>query len=223
MREALDKEKLKAVYDRVARRYDRQHAFLTAKSDQRGRIILVDKAVSPGDKVLDCGGGTGSTALLAARKVGRSGKVVIIDMSKEMLAVARNRVSQAGLTDRVEFKIGDMLDLPYEDNSFDTALSTYSMCPLFDPAKGALEIFRVVRPGGCIGVAHSTDPETPLAKWLADKVESIVWLMPSISLGCRSVSVLPALERIGCRTIFKKQIGMPLWPFLVFVVEKPAA
>ena len=223
MREALGKEKLKAVYDRVARRYDRQHSFLTARSDQRGRTILVDKAVSPGDKVLDCGGGTGSTALLAARKIGKSGEVVLLDMSKGMLAVARDKVAQAGLIDGVEFKIGDILDLPYEDSSFDAALSTYSMCPLHDPAKGAMELYRVVRPGGRIGVAHSADPETPLAKWLADKVESAVWLIPSISLGCRPVSVLPTLEQIGCRTVFKKHIGMPLWPFLVFVVEKPAA
>jgi demethylmenaquinone methyltransferase/2-methoxy-6-polyprenyl-1,4-benzoquinol methylase len=223
MRAALDKEKLKAVCDRVARRYDFQHSFLTARSDQRGRTILVDKTVSPGDKVLDCGAGTGSTTLLAARKIGKSGKVVLLDMSKGMLAVARERVAQAGLNDSVEFNIGDMFDLPYEDSCFDAVISTYSMCPLHDPAKGAMELYRVTRPGGHIGVAHSTDPETPLAKWLADKVENVVWLIPSISLGCRPVSVLPTLEQAGCKIIFKKHIGIPLWPFLVFVVEKPAA
>lgn len=223
MREALGKDKLKAVYDRVARRYDRQHSFLTAGSDQRGRAILVDQAVNPGDTVLDCGAGTGSTALLAARKVGEFGKVVLLDISSGMLEVARDRVAQAGLDGSVEFKVGDMFDLPYEDSSFDAALSTYSMCPLDDPAKGAMELYRVVRPGGRIGVAHSAAPETPLAKWLADKVENVVWLIPSISLGCRAVSVLPTLEKVGCRTIFKKLTGIPLWPFLVFVVEKPPA
>lgn len=222
MREALDKEKLKAVYDGVAQRYDFQHSFLTARSDQRGRTILVDKAVSPGDKVLDCGAGTGSTALLAARKIGTSGKVVLLDMSEGMLAIARERVAQAGFNERVEFKTGDMLDLPFEDCNFDVVLSTYSTCPLQEPTKGAMELYRVVRPGGRLGVAHSTDPETSLVKWLADKVERAVWLIPSISLGCRSVSVLPTLEQAGCKIIFKKYIGIPLWPFLVFVVEKPA-
>jgi ubiquinone/menaquinone biosynthesis C-methylase UbiE len=85
-----------------------------------------------------------------------------------------------------------------------------------------MEFYRVVRPGGRIGVAHSTDPKTPLIRWLADKVERAVWLIPSISLGCRPVSVLSTLEQAGCKTIFKKHIGIPLWPFLVFVVEKPA-
>ena len=222
MRDALDKEKLKAVYDGVARRYDFQHSFLTARSDQRGRTILVEKAVGPGDKVLDCGAGTGSTALLAARKIGTSGKVVLLDMSDGMLTVARERVAQAGLNDGVEFKTGDMLDLPFEDSNFDVVLSTYSTCPLHDPGMGAMELYRVVRPGGRIGIAHSTDPETPLVRWLADKVERAVWLIPSISLGCRSVSVLPTLEQAGCKIIFKKHIGIPLWPFLVFVVEKPS-
>jgi len=142
-------------------------------------------------------------------------------MSDGMLEVARKKVDRAGLNETTESRTGNMFDLPYADSSFDAALSAYSMCPLDDPAKGALELCRVVRPGGRIGVAHSTDPRTPLTKWLADKVENAVWLLPYISLGCRPVSVLPTFEKMGCRTLFKKNIGIPLWPFLVFVVEKP--
>lgn len=182
---------------------------------------MVEKTVGPGDRVLDCGAGTGSTALLAAHKVGPAGKVTLFDMSDGMLAVAEERMAAAGVRERVEFQTGDMLDLQFEDESFDAVLSTYSMCPLYDPAKGALELYRVVKPGGRIGIAHSTDPEKPLVKWLADKVESAVWHIPSISLGCRSVSVLPALEQAGGRIVFEKHMGVPLWPFLVFVVEKP--
>jgi len=222
MREGLDRPKLKAIYDRVARRYDLQHACLTARADQRGREMLVDRAVRPGDTVLDCGAGTGSTALLAARKVGPSGKVVLFDMSDGMLAIARSKIVQEGAQDRVQFVTGDMLDLPFEDSSFAVVLSTYSMCPLYDPAQGARELYRVAKGGGRIGIAHSTDPETPLVRWLAGKVESVAWHLPSISLGCRSVSVLPSLEHAGGRVVFQKRIGVPLWPFLVFVVEKPA-
>lgn len=222
MREALDKTKLNSVYNRVAERYDFQHSFFTARSDQRGRELLVDKAVSPGDRVLDCGAGTGSTGLLAAQKVGETGKVVLFDMSEGMLAVAKQKTAQDQMQERVKFKAGDMLALPFEDNSFDVVLSTHSLCPVYDPAKAATELYRVTRPGGRIGIAHSTDPDTPLVKWLADRVESIVWHLPSISLGCRSVAVLPALEQLGCKVIFKKYMGVPLWPFLVFVAEKQA-
>jgi ubiquinone/menaquinone biosynthesis C-methylase UbiE len=223
MREALDRQALRVVYDRVARRYDFQHALFTARSDQRGRKLVVEKTVGAGDRVLDCGAGTGSTALLAAQKAGADGRVTLFDMSDGMLEIAKGKAAAAGVRERVEFQAGDMLDLPYADNSFDAVLSTYSMCPLHDPARGALELYRVVKPGGRIGVAHSVDPERPLVKWLADKLESAVWHIPSISLGCRSVSVLPALEHAGGIVAFKKFIGVPLWPFVVIVVEKPAS
>jgi ubiquinone/menaquinone biosynthesis C-methylase UbiE len=223
MRQALGSTKLKAVYRRVARRYDVQHWLSTAGSDQRGRRILVERAVGRGDRVLDCGAGTGSTALLAAEAVGPAGRVVLFDINEAMLAVARKRAARAGVGDRVEFSTGDMVHLPFADDSFDVVLSTYSMCPLYDPERGALELYRVTRPGGLIGVAHSTHPRACAVRWLADHVENLVWRMPSISLGCRAVSVLPTLEQAGSRLLFQKRIGVPLWPFLVIVVEKPAA
>ncbi|TCS64327.1 class I SAM-dependent methyltransferase [Varunaivibrio sulfuroxidans] len=222
MREALDSGKLKTIYGHVAKRYDFQHSFFTARSDQRGRELLVDKAVGGGDMVLDCGAGTGSTGILAAGKAGESGKVVFFDASEEMLALAKEKTARTHVRARIAFRRGDMLDLPFEDDSFDVVLSTYSMCPVHDPAKGAMELYRVTKPGGRIGVAHSTDPEAPVVKWLADRVEDLVWHIPSISLGCRSVRVLPTLEKLGCVCIFKEHIGVPLWPFFVFVVEKPA-
>lgn len=70
MRTALSTDLLKGVYGRAARRYDLQHALFTARSDQRGRRMLVERCVSEGDVVLDCGAGTGSTGIMAAKVVG---------------------------------------------------------------------------------------------------------------------------------------------------------
>ena len=148
--------------------------------------------------------------------------MTLFDLSEDMLDVAKERAGAAEVLERIEIRTGDMVDLPFDDGSFDVVLSTYSLCPLYDPAKGALELFRVVKPGGLIGIAHSTEPERPITKWLADRVENVVWLMPLISLGCRSVSVIPALEQAGGIVTFKKHIGIPLWPFVVIIVEKPA-
>lgn len=221
MREALEIGKLKAIYNRVAERYDRQHRLLTAGSDQRGRLLLAEHAVRSGDQILDCGAGTGSTSLLALKKAGEKSRAVLFDISDGMLDVAKGRLAQAGMSGQAEFITGDMTQLPFTDNRFDTVLSTYSMCPLYDPAAGARELFRVIKPGGRIGIAHSTDPQSAPVKWLANRVEEIAWHLPSLSLGCRSVEVLPTLEELGCNIIFEKQIGLPLWPFFVFVVEKP--
>ncbi len=223
MRKALSKENLKSVYGRIAQRYDFQHALITARADQRGRRILIENAVSEGDAVLDCGAGTGSTGMMAASRVGPDGSVTLFDLSEEMLSVAREKVREGDLQDRVTFQTGDIVHLPFDDDRFDVVLSTYSLCPLYDPVAGALELYRVAKPGGKIAVAHSTEPRNPVVKWLADRVEDIAWRLPWLSMGCRAVDVLPALKDAGGRVLLLRHIGVPLWPFLVFVIEKPVA
>ena len=221
MRTALGIEELKRVYGNISKRYDAQHSIITIKSDQKGRKLLVEKAVTEKDNVLDCGSGTGSTGILAAKKTGPQGRVTMFDLSNAMLDVARKKVTAENLQDRITFQTGDMTQLPFDDNTFDVVLSTYSLCPLYDPEKGALEMYRVAKPGGKIGCAHSTEPQNKFVKLLADKVENVAWHFHWLSMGCRSVSVLPAVLKAGGKVIFSKNIGVPLWPFFIFVVEKP--
>lgn len=223
MVEPVPEEQLKSVYDTVAPWYDWQHAFFTLRSDQKGRKLVVSKSVAMGDRVFDAGAGTGTTALLAARKAGAGGTVTLYDYSEGMLSRARAKAEKAGLAGRLDFVRGDLSRLPFPDHSFDAALSTYSLCPLFDPVQTARELYRIVRPGGKIGVAHSTQPANTVVGKLAEWAERIYWNIPELSLGCRAVEVLPALRQAGGRVIFKKRIGVPLWPFLVFVMEKPEA
>jgi len=221
MRTGFSTDKLERIYARVAGRYDLQHAFLTAGSDNRGRAILVKNAVRAGDAVLDCGAGTGTTGIMAAKQVGPTGRVALFDLSEEMLAVAREKVARSKLECQVESRSGDMTDLPFDDDTFDVVLSTYSLCPVYDPARGALEMYRVTRPGGKIGVAHSTEPGGRMTRALANWVEGIAWRFPGLSMGCRAVQVLPALEGAGGRVLVQRRIGIPLWPFLVLIVQKP--
>ena len=221
MREALSIEYLKTVYAQISKRYDFQHSLITVRADQRGRRLLVEKALSEGIQVLDCGSGTGTTGIMAAKKIGPNGRVTLFDLSDAMLAVARKKVFKNGLQERVNFYTGDMVHLPFDKDQFDVVISTYSLCPVYDPEKGALEMYRVTKPGGKIAVAHSSEPRNSVVKWLANRIEDWAWHFSWLSMGCRSVNVLPALENAGGKLIYSKNIGVPLWPFFVFIIEKP--
>lgn len=101
----------------------------------------------PGDAVLDLGCGAGFDALVAAQLVGPAGRVVGIDLSPEMLAVAEAGRAEVGFS-RVEFRAAAVEALPFPDASFDVALSNGVLNLVPDKPAALREIFRVLRPGG---------------------------------------------------------------------------
>ncbi|OLD04531.1 MAG: hypothetical protein AUJ07_03810 [Crenarchaeota archaeon 13_1_40CM_3_53_5] len=80
--------------------------------------------LTPGERVLDVGTGTGASAILAARKVGKSGRVLGIDLSKRMLAKARERAARLGLVN-VEFRLMDSTSLRLPEGSFDAIITSF--------------------------------------------------------------------------------------------------
>jgi ubiquinone/menaquinone biosynthesis C-methylase UbiE len=110
---------------------------------------LVDfVGVSDGDRVLDVACGTGNTAITAAR---RGANATGVDLSEAMLERAREN---AALIDAdVDFRTGNALDLPVDDDSFDVVLSTFGHHLASDPVTATEELMRVARPGGRVGFA----------------------------------------------------------------------
>ena len=100
-----------------------------------------------GETVLDLGSGGGLDAFLAAQRVGRSGKVIGVDMTPEMVEKARAN-ARKGDFGNVEFRLGEIERLPVEDASVDVIVSNCTMnhCP--DKLAAFREAFRVLRPGG---------------------------------------------------------------------------
>lgn len=104
-------------------------------------------ALTSGDIVLDLGSGAGFDAFLAANKVGNTGKVIGVDMTDEMLEKARSNAKNGNFTN-VEFRKGDIENLPIENNSIDVIISNCVINLAPDKAKVFKEAFRVLKPGG---------------------------------------------------------------------------
>jgi ubiquinone/menaquinone biosynthesis C-methylase UbiE len=138
-----------------------------ATRDVRRRRALVHEALAaaPGERVLDVGCGPGFYVAELLERVGPEGSVAGVDLSQPMLALAAHR---AGAGANVELKEGGATALPFEDESFDAAVSVQVLEYVADVDLAIAEIHRVLRPGGRVVIwdvdwqtvsMHSSDPE----------------------------------------------------------------
>jgi len=137
-------------------------------------------SLKEGDVVLDLGSGAGFDAFLASAKVGTTGRVIGVDMTKEMVEKARINATK-GNYKNVEFRFGEIENLPVDDNLIDVIISNCVINLSPDKEKVFRESFRVLKPGGRIMVSDIVLIK-PLPKIIKDSVEAYVGCLAGASM-----------------------------------------
>jgi demethylmenaquinone methyltransferase/2-methoxy-6-polyprenyl-1,4-benzoquinol methylase len=161
----LPEPQVRAMFDRIARVYDRMNGVMTAGLHHVWRRRAADlAALEPGGRVLDVATGTGDLAFELGHRVAPDGLVVGADFSENMLEIARAKreavraVTSAPAGVELRFEQANALALPYRDNEFDAATVGFGARNFSDLPRGLSEMARVVRPGGRVVVLEITSP-----------------------------------------------------------------
>jgi arsenite methyltransferase len=132
--------------------------------------------VDQGSYVLDVGCGAGVTPAYIAKQYGS--RVVGVDILEGMVEKSRQRAEREGVADRVEFRVADAQDLPFEDELFDAVITESVTAFPGDKQKAVSEYARVTKPGGYVGLNESTwlkvPPPPEMIEWVSQNVGAMV-------------------------------------------------
>jgi SAM-dependent methyltransferase len=160
------RQRSRAAWDAVATGWYTQREELWKSSRPVSEWIVRRLDPQPGDTVLELAAGLGDTGLMAARLVGKSGRVIITDFAPEMVAAARRRAEEVGM-ENAEFRTLDAERMDLETNSVDGVLCRWAYMLMIDPAAAFAETRRVLRPGGrlafSVWAARERNPGLSLA------------------------------------------------------------
>jgi demethylmenaquinone methyltransferase/2-methoxy-6-polyprenyl-1,4-benzoquinol methylase len=182
----LAPDAVRRMFDRIAPVYDAMNRIMTAGLDRRWRRITAEAVVQPGDRVLDACCGTGDLAIAGTRAGGR---VTGLDFSERMLERARHKAPE------LEWVSGDLLSLPFADGSFDAVMVGFGVRNVADLELARLELRRVLRAGGRLGVLEITRPRGVLAPFYRFWFDVVVPLLGKLLPGGSAYTYLPASVR----------------------------
>jgi len=141
-------DNIKEMFNNIAKNYDKLNNIISLKMQLRVKKKAINNiALKSDSKVLDICCGTGDIAIYIGKNIVKNGKVIGIDFSENMLAIAKGK--SLGLKN-IEFMLGDALNLPFKDDEFDASFISFGLRNLTDIEKGLSEMKRVTKQGGLV-------------------------------------------------------------------------
>ena len=177
--------------------------------------------VKPGESILDVCTGTGDIALQFAQSDGVGG-IVGIDLSEEMLHIARRKTKNNRLGEKIKLLKGDVLNLPFDDNSFDIVTIGFGLRNLTDRRRGISEMVRILKEGGRLVILEFSPPQGSLIgkvyglylKTIMQAVGGIIsgstsayrHLSTSISSFPKPEEILKLMESEGLKKLYSERL-----------------
>lgn len=152
------KEEVREMFDNIAPKYDLLNHTLSMSIDRvwRRRVVGEVRRAKPG-RILDVATGTGDLAIAMARRI-RDVQVLGVDLSEQMLAVARRKIEARGLDGRIVLDRGDAERLAVADASVDVATVAFGVRNFGDLGAGLRELARTIKPGGNVVILEFSRP-----------------------------------------------------------------
>ena len=163
-----EKQHIGQLFDRIAGTYDGLNHGLSLNIDKRWRRRTVQQMV-PAQHVLDVAIGTADLTIEMLRR-GKAQQVTGLDLSKQMMAIGKQKVDKWALTTRqspitdVQFVYGNAQHMPFDDASFDAVTCAYGCRNFQNLDEGLREMFRVLKPGGQVTILEFSYPSNPLVR-----------------------------------------------------------
>jgi phosphatidylethanolamine/phosphatidyl-N-methylethanolamine N-methyltransferase len=199
-----------ALVDRVYAKLTPVYDIIFGRSLQPGRRKAIARmALTPGERVLEVGAGTGINALLYPRDC----QVTAIDLSSTMLEKARERISLHGLRN-VRLLEADAAHLTFADDSFDCVYAPYTISVVPDPVKVTLEMRRVCRPGGRLVILNHFRSDHPLMSRVERAISPL-----TVHVGFKADLAMPALlAQTGLRPLSVEKVNFPkIWTLITCI------
>jgi demethylmenaquinone methyltransferase/2-methoxy-6-polyprenyl-1,4-benzoquinol methylase len=157
------------IFSVIAKRYDMLNSILTLNIDRlwRRKAIKIG-TIQEGQKVLDLCCGTGQMINYECKAVGKNTTVIGVDFSQEMLNVGAKRLNQSLKDYKFKLIRDSILELPFEENTFDCITIAFGLRNISDKSKALSEMYRVLKPGGKVVCLELSKPNIPILKNIYD-------------------------------------------------------
>lgn len=158
--------KIRTMFDGIAPNYDKLNRIMTARLDLywRKRLISCLRKERP-QRILDVACGTGDLSFMMASRISECQEVVGVDLSSEMLSVARRKMSAKKNGYKISFLQGDCLHLPFAEETFSAATCAFGVRNFENTEQGLREMARVLIPKGSLFILELSTPPNKFLRW----------------------------------------------------------